>query len=71
MYLGMVARGEDEGVSLGEGLGGRGFPVGRVCGGIDAGQTGKDLVGCFEGVVKGRPPFVLMFRKNLSCSVDI
>jgi hypothetical protein len=51
MYPGMVARGGDEGLSLGEGLGGLGFPVGGVCGEIDAGQTGKGLVCYSEGGV--------------------
>ena len=37
MSLGMVARGEDGGVSLGESLRGFGYPVGGVFGEIDAG----------------------------------
>jgi len=49
MYLGIVARGEGGGVSLGEGIGGLGFFVGGVCGGMDDGQTGRGLVGCSEG----------------------
>ncbi len=49
MYLGMAARGEEGGVSLGEGLRGLGFPVGVVCGEIDVGQTRKGLVVCSGG----------------------
>jgi hypothetical protein len=64
MYLGMVKRGEDGGVSLGGGLRGLGFPVGGVFGEIDAGQTGNDLVGCSEGGVAGSPPLARVFGKN-------
>jgi hypothetical protein len=50
MYLiRMDTRGEEGGMSLGEGLRGLGVPVGGVCREIDVGQIGKGLVGCSEG----------------------
>jgi len=68
MYLGMFARGEGGGVSLGEGRRGFGFPGGGVVGEIDAGQTGRGLVGCSKGEVVGGPPLARVFGKNVSCS---
>ena len=45
----MVARAKDEGVSFGGGLEGLGIPIDGVRGEIDAGQTGKGLVGRSAG----------------------
>ena len=45
----MDARGEDGGVSLGEGRRGDGCPVGGVCGEFHAVQIGKGLVICSGG----------------------
>jgi len=64
----MFARGEGEGVSLGEGRRGIGLSGGGTVGEIDAGQGGRGLVGCSEGEVGGGPPLARAVGKNVSCS---
>ena len=67
----MFARGGDEEVTVGEGLVGVGVPLDGVGGKIDDGQMGIGLVGYPEGGEVGPPLCVVMFAKNLICSVVI
>ena len=75
-YEGMVYVGRDNSVgsaevSVGEGCGGLGLPVCGVLGEMVAWQIGRGLVCCIGSGMIDRPLVVLVFGKNLSCSVVI
>ena len=68
----MCARGVGEGLSLDQGRRVFGFPGAGVVGEIiNAGQTGKGLVGCAEGEVVVGPLLVRVFGKNITCSTNM